>query len=256
MLEQHIKAAAQEKSIALMTHMVLGYPSFEDNWTMLEVMEETGADIVELQFPFSEPVADGPVFVAANQASLDAGTTVDDCFEFMKKASERFSMPLLMMGYYNTVYAMGETEFLEELKACGGRGAIVPDLPLDYADHFLAEAKRLSLEVIQIITPNSSLERKRAIASASMGFIYCVARKGVTGKNTSFDDALETYLAEVSSATTLPLALGFGVKGHADVLALRGKVDMAIIGTAGLQAWLAGGAKAMTDLLNWKSSAD
>jgi tryptophan synthase alpha chain len=151
---------------------------------------------------------------------------------------------------------MGETEFLEKLKACGGSGTIVPDLPLDYADHFLSEAKRLSLEVVQIITPNSSLERKNNIASSSMGFIYCVARKGVTGKSTSFDDQLETYLAEVRSATSLPLALGFGVKSHEDVLALRGKVDMAIIGTAGLQAWLSGGAKAMKDLLNWKVSAD
>jgi tryptophan synthase alpha chain len=252
MLQQHILNAKQDKGLALMTHMVLGYPSFDDNWAMLESMEKVGADVVELQFPFSEPIADGPVFVAANQASLDAGTTMDQCFEFMKKASERFSMPLLMMGYYNTAYAMGETAFLEKLKACGGKGTIIPDLPLEYAHAFLAEAKRLELEVVQIITPNSSLERKKEVAQASNGFVYCVARKGVTGKKTSFDENLDDYLDEVKSACPLPIALGFGVKSHDDIRALVGKVDMAIIGTAGLQAWVDGGAKALEELLSWR----
>lgn len=254
MLKAYLAEQAEKKGLLLMTHMVLGYPSFEDNWSMLEVMEEVGADVVELQFPFSEPVADGPVFVAANQASLDAGTTVEQCFDFMKRASERFSMPLLMMGYYNTAYSMGESNFLKTLKDCGGRGTIIPDLPLEYSEAFLAEAQALSLDVVQIITPNSSLERKKVVAEASMGFIYCVARKGVTGKDTDFDAQIDQYISDVKSVSDLPLALGFGVKSHKDLVALEGKVDMAIIGTAGLQAWLSGGKEALRELLDWRSA--
>ena len=96
-LETFCRETAQEKDLMLMTHVVCGYPSFEENWRMLELMDENGADIVELQFPFSEPSADGPLFVKANQAAVEAGVTVHDCLSFMKKASERFSFKILMM---------------------------------------------------------------------------------------------------------------------------------------------------------------
>jgi tryptophan synthase alpha chain len=251
MLEAYLKDQLKTKSLLLMTHMVLGYPSFDDNWKMLEVMESVGADVVELQFPFSEPVADGPLFVMANQASLDAGTTVEQCFEFMKRASARFKMPLLMMGYYNTVFAMGEEAFCKRLAECGGRGAIVPDLPLEYAKPFLALAEEHNLSIVQIITPNSSVERRAELVGASKGFVYCVARKGVTGRETSFGE-VGAYLEGCRALTNLPLALGFGVKSHEDLKQIEGKADMAIIGTAGLQAWKSGGAVALKNLLDWR----
>jgi len=250
MLELHLKTKLKEKPILLMTHMVLGYPSFEDNWKMLEVMEACGADVVELQFPFSEPVADGPVFVLANQASLDSGTTVEQCFAFFKKASSHFSMPLLMMGYYNTVHAMGEKKFCQRIKEAGGVGSILPDLPIQYSAEYFSACQEQDLSPIQIVTPNASTERLKVLAGHSRGFVYCVARKGVTGKDTAFE-GLDTYLARVRSVTNLPLALGFGVKSHEDIRSLIGKADMAIIGTAGLQAWTAGGAKALSTLLDW-----
>lgn len=250
MLENHIRNKLKEKPILLMTHMVLGYPSFEDNWSMLEVMEASGADIVELQFPFSEPVADGPVFVQANQASLDSGTTVDDCFSFFEKAAKRFSMPLLMMGYYNTVHAQGELDFCKRLKQVGGTGSIVPDLPIQYSDDYFNACAEEGLAPIQIVTPNASLDRLKALAGHSRGFVYCVARKGVTGKQTTFE-GIDAYLKRVRSATDLPLALGFGVKSHEDIKSLIGQVDMAIIGTAGLQAWTEGKEDALGSLLAW-----
>jgi len=250
MLESYIREELKNKPILLMTHMVLGFPSFEDNWTMLEVMEASGADVVELQFPFSEPVADGPVFVKANQASLDSGTTMDECFSFFERAAQRFSMPLLMMGYYNTVHALGEEAFCKKLKACGGAGAIVPDLPIQYSDDYFKFSEQEDLSPIQIVTPNASLERLKTLAQHSRGFVYCVARKGVTGNQTAFE-GIDDYLERVRSVTQLPLALGFGVKSHDDIKSLVGKVDMAIIGTAGLQAWTEGREKALGNLLKW-----
>ena len=220
MLEAHLKERLKDKEILLMTHMVLGYPSFEDNWAMLETMEAAGADVVELQFPFSEPVADGPVFVKANQASLDAGTTIEQCFDFMTKASEAFTMPLLMMGYYNTVFAKGEDVFCDRLKAAGAVGAIVPDLPVELGDEYLEGMKSRGLSSIQIVTPNTSLDRKQTLADNSAGMVYCVARKGVTGKKTDFGNTIGDYLKDVRSVTGLPLAIGFGVKSHDDIRAL------------------------------------
>jgi tryptophan synthase alpha chain len=254
MLAENLKIARDKKGLLLMTHMVLGFPSFDDNWKMLEVMEEVGADVVELQFPFSEPVADGPLFVMANQASLEAGTTVDQCYDFMKRASARFSMPLLMMGYYNTVFSQGEERFCSRLADSGGVGSIIPDLPLDYASDYIKESASRDLATVQIVTPNSSVERRQQLATHSTGLVYCVARKGVTGKDTAFDENLKSYIASVKAATDLVVAVGFGVKSHADIRALEGIADMAIIGTAGLQAWMDGGESHLKSLLDWRAA--
>ena len=111
-LEAFIAERKQNKDLLVMAHVVCGYPSFEENMQELEIMAEAGVDLVELQFPFSEPSADGPLFVRANEQSLKAGTTVDQCFEFMAKVSARFPFKVLMMGYYNTVFKMGEEVFV------------------------------------------------------------------------------------------------------------------------------------------------
>ena len=253
MLDQCLKDKKSKKSLLKMNHLVIGYPSIEDNWKMLEVMWATGSDIVELQFPFSEPIADGPLFVKANQAALDNGITIDDCFAFMKEAYERFDILFLMMGYYNTVFAMGEEKFCQRLSDSGASGMIVPDLPIEESSDFFKYADLYRLCPILIVTPNSSPERIAEVTKNSKGFVYCVARKGVTGLSTSFDGDLEDYLSTVRSTTDLPLALGFGVKSHEDLDYLVGKVDMAIIGTAGLKAYETGGVQGLTELLAWEA---
>ena len=106
-LQAYIEKRKKDKELLVMAHVVCGYPSFSDNMKELEIMSATGVDIVELQFPFSEPSADGPLFVKANEESLKSGTTVDQCFDFMKQVTERFSFKVLMMGYYNTAFRMG-----------------------------------------------------------------------------------------------------------------------------------------------------
>ena len=117
-LQTYIEQRKKDKDILVMAHVVCGYPSFEANMQALEIMADAGVDLVELQFPFSEPSADGPLFVKANEQSLKSGTTVDQCFEFMRQASERFAFKILMMGYYNTAFRMGEELFIQRLKDC------------------------------------------------------------------------------------------------------------------------------------------
>jgi tryptophan synthase alpha chain len=249
MLEKYLNNRKEKKSLLIMAHLVIGYPSIEDNYLMLDEMEKNNVDIVECQFPFSEPLADGPLFVQANQKALDNGITINDCFEFVSKASKKYSFPILMMGYYNTIYARGEQKFCEDLSKSGGKGFIVPDLPLSESENLFEHAKQNDLEPILIITPNTDLERKRKICESSGGFVYCVARKGVTGLKTEFDNSFESYIKEIKSVCDKPIALGFGVKSKDDFDALRGCVDIAVLGTAALKAYEEGGVEAFGDLL-------
>ncbi len=248
-LEDFSRQTLQEKDLMLMTHVVCGYPSFDDNWNMLEIMERNGADIVELQFPFSEPSADGPLFVKANQAAVEAGVTVHDCLTFMKKASERFSFKILMMGYLNTAWKMGYDKFTDALVEAGATGFILPDLPVEECGelHAIAEAKGLA--PIMLMTPTTPTERLHKIAKTAKGLIYVVARKGVTGTKTQMSDELSTFLNRCREATDLPLAVGFGVSSKEDTDFLKGKADMAIVGTASLKAWEQGGELSLDDFL-------
>ena len=242
MLEQYIKAQLREREILLMTHAVVGYPSLEANWRMLECMQEAGVALVELQLPFSEPIADGPLFVQANQSALQQGLHWDDYFEFLDKASERFSFPLLFMGYYNSVFCMGHRAFCNRLKQAGARGYIIADLPPEQAADLDGEARGQGLDPIHLMTPTNSDTRLREIAANAAGFVYCVARKGVTGEKTTLDQDTLDYITRCRAATGLPLALGFGIKSAADIRLLNGQADIAIVGTACLEAWEQGGA--------------
>lgn len=231
MLEQYLKSRLKEKDLLLMTHIVLGYPSFEESFEIVEAMVSAGVDMMELQIPFSEPIADGPVILKANQASLAGGVTVEKCFEFAEKVTRRFDIPFLFMTYYNILFKYGIEHFTKQMKKCGIRGAIVPDLPPEEGDLYLSSMERLELDPVFIFSPNTPKERMRYIAGYGRGFIYCVARKGVTGSGTKFSDSLSDYLRVCREATDLPLALGFGVKDKSDYDFLKGKADIAVIGS-------------------------
>lgn len=250
MLEQYLKQQLREREILLMTHAVVGYPSLEANWRMLECMQEAGVGLVELQLPFSEPIADGPLFVRANQSALQQGLHWDDYFEFLGKASARFSFPLLFMGYYNSVFCMGNQVFCERLQQAGAQGYIIADLPPEQALELDAAARGQGLDPIHLMTPTNSDARLREIAANAAGFVYCVARKGVTGTRTTLDQATLDYITRCRAATGLPLALGFGIRSAADIRLLSGQVDIAIVGTACLEAWEQGGAGGYSEFLH------
>ncbi len=231
MLEQYLRKRLKEKDILLMTHIVLGYPSFKASLDIIKAMVEAGVDLMELQIPFSEPIADGPVILHANQQSLANGTTVQQCFDFAEKVTGKFDIPFLFMSYYNILFKFGVGRFAREMAQKNLRGAIVPDLPPEEGREYLIEMENNNLAPIFIMSPTTSDERMKYLASFGKGFIYCVARKGITGVDTSFSDQLDGYLARCRQATSLPLALGFGVKTKTDIDFLRGKADIAVIGS-------------------------
>ncbi|HEX7599429.1 MAG TPA: tryptophan synthase subunit alpha [Polyangia bacterium] len=232
MLQDYIRAARANHDILLMTHVVVGYPSFDESLATVDAMVRAGVDLMELQFPFSEPIADGPVILSANQKALARGATVQRCFEFAAEVTRRHPIPFVAMTYYNLVHRPGVAVFVERLRQAGLRGAIVPDLPPEEAGEYLAAMQTAKLDPIFIFSPNTPDARMHSIAQHARGFVYCVARKGVTGSHTTFSAELGTYLARCRAATSLPLALGFGVQDAADVNFLRGQVDIAVVGSA------------------------
>ncbi len=235
MLNSYLENKLAEKEILLMTHIVLGYPSFDDSLRIIETMVEAGVDLMELQIPFSEPTADGPVIARANQRSLEDGATVAACLNLAENAARTFDIPFLLMGYYNILYQYGLGQFVAAMKGNGLQGAIFPDIPPEEGQEYLETMQENGLAPIMIFSPTTSAERMRYIDSVAAGFIYCVARKGVTGAETSFTHELGDYLKKCRENTRLPLALGFGIKERSDIEFLKGKADIAVIGSQAMR---------------------
>ena len=235
MLESYIHSRLEEKKILLMTHIVIGYPSLDASLEIVRTMVEAGVDLMELQIPFSEPIADGPVILKASQDALANGVTVPQCLEFGRTVARRFSIPFLYMTYYNILFKYGVDRFAEHMQNAGLKGAIVPDLPPEEAGDYLTAMQRRGLSPIFIFSPTTSAARMQTIATVADGFVYCVARKGVTGDQTRFSRQMDEYLGACRQATGLPLALGFGVKDREDIQFLEGKADIAVIGTQALR---------------------
>ena len=249
MLEQYINDRLKQKDILFMTHIVLGYPSFDKSFQIIESMVETGVDLMELQIPFSEPTADGPVIVRANQSALDNGATVKDCLALAEKAAHTFDIPFLIMSYYNILFKYGVDEFVSNMSNIDLKGAIVPDLPPEEGRDYLNAMQKHNLAPILIYSPTTSLDRMKYLNDAAEGFIYCMARKGVTGQNTTFSDELAAYINQCRKATSLPLAIGFGVQEKTDVDFLRGKADIAVIGTQTIRVMEEKGVEVVGDFI-------
>lgn len=236
-LSAYIRQRLQSRKILIMTHAIAGFPSLEANWEMLEAMAEAGVDLVELQMPFSEPVADGPTFARANQHALSRGLKLGHYFALMERAATAFSFPLLMMGYYNTVFRLGHAAFCEQLRARGGAGFILPDLPVEEYGDLFAHSARCELSPIMLMAPTSSGARLAHIGRHAKGMVYTVARKGVTGSKTELEAGIYDFVARCRQATDQPLGMGFGLRQGKDLRQLQGQVEVAIVGSALLECW-------------------
>lgn len=241
MLERKIRDRLKRKRILLMTHTVLGYPSLEASVRVMETLAKSGADVLELQIPFSDPVADGPWIVRANEQAIRNGATVAACLELAVTAARSFSLPVVVMTYYNLVYRYGAERFARVLSSMGVEGLLIPDLPPEEGERTLRTVKDHGLSPVLTLSPTTPVERMGRIGRLGRGLVYCVARRGVTGTPTQF--ALETasYLTRCRQATDLPLAVGFGVSGSEDAAFLEGKAEIAVVGTELLKRMERGG---------------
>jgi tryptophan synthase alpha chain len=249
MIESYIRDRKKNKNILLMTHIVIGYPDLDSSYEIVKAMVANGVDLMELQIPFSEPIADGPVILNANQVALEHGIKVADCIDFAARVAKDFSIPFLFMSYFNVVFKYGVQELVSEMKKINIKGAIVPDLPPEEGADYFAAMDAEGLSPILLFSPTTPDDRLVLISKCARGFVYCIARKGVTGLSTEFSHDIDQYIARCRNATNLPLALGFGVKDRKDIEFLTGKVDIAIIGTQSIRAFEAGGIPGLSSFL-------
>lgn len=234
LIDKQLEKIKREKRIGLMTHVVVGYPSLEATEEVVRVMAENGADFVELQIPFSDPLADGPTIMKASEEALRNGTKVKDAFTLMRKLSAQVNIPLLFMSYYNIVFKYGTEKFCKDTRSAGASGLIVPDIPLEEEgeEHFIENARKNDLYAIRVVSPASTIERLKKNAEVAEGFVYCMARQGITGAKKDLDPELVNYLERVKQVFDVPVAVGFGISKREHIEALRAHADVAIVGSA------------------------
>jgi tryptophan synthase alpha chain len=233
-LDNKLQELKQNKKLGLMTHVVVGYPSLPETISLVKIMAESGVDIVELQIPFSDPLADGPTIMKACEEALANGTKVKDAFKVMKSLSSQVEIPLLFMTYYNTIFNYGVEKFCFDAQMARVAGLIVPDMPLDEEanEHFFEYCRKYNLYHIQVISPASTDERLKKNAAVANGFVYVTSRQGTTGAKDSLDPKLSQYLTKVRKYISQPLAVGFGISKREHLQMLKGHADIAVIGSA------------------------
>lgn len=232
-IERIKRIFSTDKKIKIMTHMVGGYPDMKTCESLILLMAEKGVDMIEVQLPFSDPTADGPVIVQANHAALRAGITTESVLKMLERLRKKVDIPLLIMSYINPIYTFGVEKMVQRAVTIGVDGFIIPDCPDDETELNLPGlCKEKGLAFIPLIAPTTEKERVVTIAEQSASpFVYAVLRMGVTGRKTKLDDDTIAYLRVIKESTTCFVGGGFGIKEKAQLDALVGYADCGIIGS-------------------------
>jgi len=228
---EKIKASGKP---GFMMHMVAGYPDLKSSERIASQILESGADLLEVQIPFSDPVADGPVIARANELALSNGVTVEDSLSMIERIVGSTEKPILIMTYFNIIHRYGAEQFCRRANELGVQGLIVPDYPFDEEVHnsLILFTKRYELALIQVLASTTKPQRMEGIVRHASGFVYCMARTGTTGRKTEINSQTIEYLESVRASCDLPLAVGFGLSDKAQVEALKPYAEIMIVGSA------------------------
>ncbi len=232
-LEATFASLRHERRVALMPYLPLGYPSVSTCLMLVRAAAESGADVLELGMPFSDPLADGPVIQHATQVALANGVTLADCLTMVDQVrSAGVIQPLVLMGYYNPILRFGLDRFGQAAQEVGVDGFIIADLPPDEARPFRDVCTAHQLDLIHLIAPNSPEERLRMVVSASQGFVYLVSVTGVTGTRSRTPEGLLPFVRRARALTTKPLCVGFGISDASSARETARLADGVIVGSA------------------------
>ena len=233
-----------EKSL-FMAHMIAGYPSTKESEQVAKALvhpdrsggAQGGADIIEMQIPFSDPMADGPTIAVACEEALRKGATVADSLALLKVIAA-FGKPVVVMSYLNPVFRIGLARFVETIAASGASALIVPDCPFDSEEgkELIAVCKENNVFFIPVVSPGVPKERLEQLAPSSQGFVYCTTRQGITGASSKFSKDLADFVPQAKKIFNLPVAVGFGVKSKEDVRSLAKFADIVIAGSVFVDA--------------------
>jgi tryptophan synthase alpha chain len=236
------KIFKEKKNNILSIYYTAGYPGLGDTVAIAAALEKAGADMLEIGFPYSDPVADGPVIQASSKLSLDQGMDLNLLFEQLKELRKTVTIPVLLMGYVNPVLQYGVERFCKACAEVGVDGCIVPDLPMvEYEEFYKDVFLKYGLSNIFLVTPQTSTERIHKIDSLSNGFIYLLSSSATTGQNLQVSDTTEAYFSRIAELKlNNPTMIGFGISSKETFDKACKYANGGIIGTAFVKAIAAG----------------
>jgi tryptophan synthase alpha chain len=234
MIQKAFEESKSRDEACLIPYITAGFPSFEKSFELVEVMDRSGADIIEVGVPFSDPIADGPAIQYSSQIALKKNANLRRIIAAAKNL--KICAPLVMMSYLNPLLAYGVERLYADMYRAGFSGIIVPDLPVDDAGRFANPAYDNGVSVIFLVAPTSTEQRIKAIVEKSRGFIYVVSVTGVTGTRRKMPAGLKGFLTRVRSLTEKPVAVGFGISSTAQIDSIKKYADGVIVGSRIIEA--------------------
>ena len=231
-IDQKFRELRKSGRKALIPYIMAGDPDLDATKRYIHDLESSGADIIELGVPFSDPLADGPTIQQAAERSLQKGTTLRKVIGLVKEIRKTSEIPLILMTYYNPVFKMGIESFITKAVKAGIDGVIIPDLIPDEADEFMKLSRQYGLDTIFLLAPTSTDTRIKKVAKASTGFIYYVSITGITGSQLSVGGLMKETLKTLNRSTKKPVAVGFGISNAKEASSISKLADGVIIGSA------------------------
>jgi tryptophan synthase alpha chain len=238
LLTDTLAQAKQENRAALITGTTAGFPTVNEGIAAIQAMLNSGADIVEVGLPHSDPLLDGPVIQAADDIALRGGVRIADVIRTVREAYRETGKPVLVMSYWNPIDKYGVDRFSSELADAGGAGCILPDLPLQESALWRENAARHSLATIFVAAPSTTDDRLRELTAAGTGFIYASSLMGVTGTRDSVNAAASSLVQRIRATTGLPVCVGIGISNAAQAAQVAGFADGVIVASALVKAIL------------------
>jgi tryptophan synthase alpha chain len=230
-LEDKFNQLKKEGKKAFVAYFPFGFPKIAYTNDIFLALQKGGVDIIELGFPFSDPLADGPIIQKASACALEQKITIDTFFDTIKKIKKDISIPVVVMSYYNPIFKYKLAKFFKKAKENKISGTILVDLPFEESSYYANQAKRYGLDPICFITPTTSDKRVKKIAKNSNGFIYYVSIAGITGpKALSYSD-ISSHIKGIKKITDIPVCVGFGIHNHKQVKRISSFSDGVIVGS-------------------------
>lgn len=232
-IDKTFAALAKEGRAGLVTFVTAGDPDLETSRKILEGLAKSGADVIELGMPFSDPMADGPAIQASSLRALNAGQDMKKTLALVREFRKTNTVtPIVLMGYYNPIYVYPREAFLDDAAAAGVDGLIVVDVPPEADDELCLPARERGLNFIRLATPTTDAKRLPAVLNNTSGFLYYVSITGITGSAAPDTGKVHSEIARIKGATKLPVVVGFGVKSAEQVSALAKGADGVVVGSA------------------------
>ncbi len=232
-MSERIKKIFEKKGKKLITFTTGGDPDLETSFEILKKIIDNGIDIIEIGMPFSDPMADGPTIQESSIRSIQNGTKITDIFEIVRKIRIlNNNIPIILMGYYNSIFNMGIDKFTSKCFEVGVDGIIVVDLQPEEDSDLYIKTKEHNIDLIRLITPTTNKERLQTILSNASGFVYYVTVTGITGQNSANLEELEKSINLIRAQSNLPIVAGFGIKNKKDVENISFFTDGVVVGSS------------------------